>query len=99
MNFSIDELVRKYKDKDYIEIVVELDKELNWLGKANFKRLAEHHRTDEGSIKYYHSACMDLATTVGGNMTSNFCRSEFKPIFENLVAKQQMKSSVLDYFN
>ena len=101
MTFDLEKLVDKYKDKSYIDIIVELTKEVQHLDNLWIKpKLVptdqryelEKYRDYAGDLLYFMNTGGTPAT-IGLNGLRRFL-----PIISNLVEKGQLTKDVLDRF-
>lgn len=101
MTFDIDNLVSKYKDKDFIDIVIELTKEVQHLDNL-WKNHHKHKEVSAYELERYRKYAGDFLyfMNTGGTPAEiglNGLR-HFLPVINNLVEKKQFKLDVLDRF-
>lgn len=101
MNFKIENLVSKYQDKEFIDIISELTNEVNHLDKLWVNR-KKHKEISEYQLEEYRKYAGDFLffLNTGGTPARIGIDGlkKFLPIITNLVDKNQLKKDVLERF-
>ncbi len=102
MAWEIEELIRKYQDKDFIELHKSLAKEVKELDRIYFYPGKYKHISSNYKFKRYREHAIDflfflntgmIPATIGLNGLK-----QFLPIIKDLVKKGQLKEEVLNIF-
>ena len=99
MIYDLNNFVLKYQDKEYINIIIDLNKEVQHLD-ALYSRLKKNEY-DNGLVAYREYLGDFLFYLNSGVVPAGIGKKGlmmFLPILENLVQKGQLKSEVLDLF-
>ncbi len=102
MDFDLNNLIERIKDKDFIEILDDLVKERTYLkrlslsdvkkaGKSEYK--FSQYKDHIGDFLFFLNSGMTPATTGLDGL------KKFLPVINNLVEKKQLKPEVLDRFS
>ncbi len=101
MEFEIESLVKKYKDKDLPVIWSELTSEVIHLDKLFSKYRPKHNSSDNG-LKEYREYAGDFLFFLNTGVTPVGIGIEglriLLPVIKNLVEKGQLKKEILDRF-
>ena len=98
MPYDLNSLNKKYKDKNYLEIVHHLSLEVMGMEKI----ISKIPKNDKYRFEDYFNHAGDLLYFLNTGAVPGTIGLEglrlFLPIFQNLVAKGQLKESALDCF-
>jgi hypothetical protein len=101
MTFDINNLVSKYQDKNFIDILSELTKEVNHLDNLH-RNIKKHKDISEYQFQEYRKYAGDFLyfLNTGGTPAGIGIDGlkKFLPIITNLVDKGQLKKDVLERF-
>ncbi len=99
MNYEKEDLLNKYKDKNFIEIISELTDEVKHLDRINQNKKAFKITSDYQFTEYrdYAGGFLYFLNT-GGKPAGNVLNF-FLPVITNLVNKGQLKKEVLELIN